>query len=143
MFPGRLPSPLTDKQIRAAMDAAVRDSLRPLTAVMTAIYLVPEAALVLGFGPLGTRLAVLEFSAAVLCFAIHVVVRRVHVADRYVYPVLVLLTAISLLDATVQLFVLQDPRLDKFRAHPRRDRHDLAIARLVDPLRRGHLDLLG
>jgi PAS domain S-box-containing protein len=106
-----LPLQIGDQLLLRARCAAVRETLRPLTASMAFLFgVLFVASFAIGFGELTWPIAAGEFVSAVTMIAIFVAVSRVHIADLFVHPVVGLIGMIALARCTAQLYVWGSPR---------------------------------
>jgi two-component system, cell cycle sensor histidine kinase and response regulator CckA len=104
MYSAYLPSPVGDQQLRSALNAAVRESLCPLTAALGVVYGVHGVAHFF-FGPEAhaTALMASMVTTAAILACIRIGVGRWVVADRFLYPllfgvaVLVIVNCVSLM----------------------------------------------
>jgi signal transduction histidine kinase len=90
--------------MRAALNAAARDSLIPLTIVLVVLYLFAGCFRLYVVGTLNDTLVLGEFASAFITFALLVVTMRCDLRGRWVHTTLVAVAIVATVDSLMQLF---------------------------------------
>ncbi|HEY4310303.1 MAG TPA: ATP-binding protein [Pirellulales bacterium] len=104
-------SPVSAAQLRSAMIATVREGLGYATLAMgVAFVILAIASFFLGFGAVAPWLAAIEIASAASVLAVRWLLWRIHVPDRFVYPLVIVVGGVALARCLTQLYVWHNPQ---------------------------------
>ena len=98
-------SPISDQQLRTALNDAVRGSLIPLTAVLTGAFLFSCVFRAAWLRHVADVLVAVEFASAAAALAVLVAVWRCQVPDRWVHPVAFFVAMVAGANSVAQLYL--------------------------------------
>ncbi|HVU89323.1 MAG TPA: ATP-binding protein [Pirellulales bacterium] len=108
----QIPSPRTTfprLRVRVAMNAAARENLIPLTAVLVPIYLVSGIFRARFFHTLNDTIVFAEFASAALTFVLLCLIMRFDLQGRWVHSTLVVVGLVAIVDSLIQLYHSHSP----------------------------------